>query len=148
MLCLSHSPVVPPGLSSHKCGTAWSTNCHLTWSTSCCLAPSPLHPSCPSPPLLPVWMNVSSSIPWLPDFHIVRFSVSTGCFLFLNLSFSFFWLCGRQRVSIYASILFRSPKNQVFWRILLFFHLGPVSLSSHFGYSFAFSALDVKLISC
>ena len=39
-------------------------------------------PSCPSPPLLPVWMNVSSLTPWLSDFHTVRFSVHSGCFLF------------------------------------------------------------------
>ena len=30
-------------------------------------------PSCPSPPLLLVWMNVSSLSPWLSDFHTVRF---------------------------------------------------------------------------
>ena len=47
-------------------------------------------PGCPSPPLLPVWMNVSSLTPWLSDFHAIRFSVSSDCFLFLNL-LSFFW---------------------------------------------------------
>ena len=47
---LSCSPVVPPGLSALECGTTWSSSCHL--------AARPLHPSCPSPPLLPVWMNV------------------------------------------------------------------------------------------
>ena len=46
-------------------------------------AASPLHPGCLSPPLLPVWMNISSLSPWLSDFHTVRFSVSSGCFLFL-----------------------------------------------------------------
>ena len=49
-------------------------------------------PSCPSPPLLLVWMNVSSLTAWLLDFHTVQFSVSSGCFLFLNL-LPFFWLC-------------------------------------------------------
>ena len=44
---------------------------------------------CPSPPLLPVWMNISSLSPWLSDFHTVQFSVSSGCFLFLNLLLSF-----------------------------------------------------------
>ena len=29
-----------------------------------------------------VWMNVSSLTLWLSDFHIVQFSVSSGCFLF------------------------------------------------------------------
>ena len=37
-----------------------------------------------SPPLLPIWLNVSSLTPWLSDFHTVRFSVSSGV-LFLNL---------------------------------------------------------------
>ena len=43
---------------------------------------NPLHPSCPSPPLLPVWLNVFSLTPWLSDFHTVRFSASFGYFLF------------------------------------------------------------------
>ena len=42
---------------------------------------NPLHPSCPSPPLLPVWLNVFSLTPWLSDFHTVRFSASFGYFL-------------------------------------------------------------------
>ena len=58
------------------------------------LQPLPWHesslPTCPSPPLLPVWMNVS---PWLSDFHTVWFSVSSGCFLFLNLLLSSSGLC-------------------------------------------------------
>ena len=45
-----------------------------------------------SPPFLPVWMNISLT-PWMSDFHTVQFSVSSGCFLFLNLLLSFFWLC-------------------------------------------------------
>ena len=44
-------------------------------------------------PLLPVWMNVSSLIPWSLDFHTVQFSGSSAYFLFLNLLLSFFWLC-------------------------------------------------------
>ena len=55
---------------------------HLVGSTSHCLAESPLRPSCLSLPLLPVWVNVSSLSLWLLDFHTVRFSVSSGCFLF------------------------------------------------------------------
>ena len=89
---LSGSPVVPPSLSAHKYGTAHSASWLLTQSASRRLAASPLCPRCPSPSLLPVWMNVSSLTPWLSDFHIIRFSVSSGCFLFLNLLFSF-WLC-------------------------------------------------------
>ena len=56
----------------------------------------PCHESSPSllpvSAPLPVWMNVSSFSPWLSDSHTVQFSVSSGCFLFLNLLF-FFWLC-------------------------------------------------------
>ena len=50
-------------------------------------------PGCRSLPLLLVWTNVSSLSPWLSDFHTVQFSVSSGCFLFLNLLLFFFWLC-------------------------------------------------------
>ena len=89
---LSCSPVVPPSLSACKCVTTWSASCHLAWSSSHCLAMGSLHPGCPSLPLLPVWMNVSSLTPWLSDFHTVWFIGSSGCFLFLNL-LSFFWLC-------------------------------------------------------
>ena len=47
---------------------AWS----VAESTSRHLAASPLCPAgCPSPPLLLVWMNVSSLTPWLSDFHTV-----------------------------------------------------------------------------
>ena len=57
--------VLLPSCSSQfiiwKCGTSPSTS----------LAVSPLHPSCPSLPLLLVWMNVSSLTPWLSDFHTV-----------------------------------------------------------------------------
>ena len=62
------------------------------------LVPQPLPcftsslPGCLSLPLLLVCMNVSSLTPWLLDFHTVRFSVISGCFLFLNLLL-FFWLC-------------------------------------------------------
>ena len=48
-------------------------------------------PGCPPPPLLPFWVSVSSLTPWLLDFHTVPFSVSSACFLFLNLFLSF-WL--------------------------------------------------------
>ena len=88
---LSRSPVVPPGLSAHKCGASWatcSTSYYLTYLT-CESSP----PRCPSLPLLPVWMNVSSLTPWLSNFHKVWFPGSSGCFLFVNLLLSFFWLC-------------------------------------------------------
>ena len=41
----SHSPIVPPGLSAHECGTAWSTShrlAHLVYHLALC----PLCPSC------------------------------------------------------------------------------------------------------
>ena len=82
-----------------------STICHLAGSTSRRLAASPLHPGCPFAPLLPVWMSVSSLSPWLSDFHAVRFSVSSGCFLFLNCCCPSFVCARRRNVSTYASIL-------------------------------------------
>ena len=88
---LSLSPFVPPGLSVRECGTALSASCHLAGPTATAFRESSL-PDCPSPSLLPIWMNVSSLTPWLLDFYTVRFSVTSGCCLFLNLLF-FFWLC-------------------------------------------------------
>ena len=67
-------------------------------------------PSCPSPPLLSVWMNVSSLTPWSSDFHTVRFSISSGCFLFLNCCCPSFGYARRHSVSTYAFILAGSPK--------------------------------------
>ena len=55
--------------------------------------PHALFLGCPSPHLLQVWVSVSSLSHWLSDFHTIQFSVSSGCFLFLNLLLSFFWLC-------------------------------------------------------
>ena len=86
---LSRSQVVPPGLSTSKSGTAWSSSCHLVPL----VLEHPLHPSCLSPPLLPVCMNVSSLTPWLFDFHTAQFYGSSSYFLFLNLLLSFFCLC-------------------------------------------------------
>ena len=123
-LCgLSHSPVVPLGLSIHT----WYCLVHQPpppsidqlpppppWSSSHCLDASPLYPGCPSPPLLLVWMNqsVSSLTPWLLDFHTVKFSGSSGYFLFLICCPSF--RCARrQSVSTYAS----------FWPEVPFFFL-------------------------
>ena len=96
MCSLSNSPlpqpIVLPGLSECKCGTVHSASLHLTWSVSHCLTTSPFHPGCPSLPLLPVCLNVSSLTPWLSDFHTVQLSGSSGYCLFFNL-LSFFWLC-------------------------------------------------------
>ena len=89
---LSHSLVVTSSLSALEYGTTWFASCHLA-RLVCHLASSPLCPGCPTLPLLLVWMNVSFLTPWLSDFHTVRFSDRSGCFLFLNLLLSFFWLC-------------------------------------------------------
>ena len=62
-------------------------------------------PGCPHLPLLPVWMNVSSLTSWSLDFHTVRFSVGSGCFLFLNCCCPSFGCTRRHSVSTYASIL-------------------------------------------
>ena len=62
-----------------------------------------------SPPLLLVWMNVSSLSPWLLDFHTVRFPISSGCFLFLNCCCPSFGCARRHSVSTNAYILAGSP---------------------------------------
>ena len=73
------------------------------YPSSCHLSINPLCPGCLSPPLLPVWVNVSSLTPWLLDFHIVRFFVSSGCFLFLNCCCPSFG-CARRYTSIYMYV--------------------------------------------
>ena len=113
---LSHSPVVTPGLPAHKCGTALSTSRSLTVS--------PLQPGCPFPPLLPVWINISSWTPWLSDFHTVQFSGNSEGGLFLNLLL-FFWLCEED----YASIL-------------------PGSLSLWFWFAFSWWLMMLSSFSC
>ena len=50
-------------------------------------------------------MSVSSLSPWLSDFHAVRFSVSSGYFLYLNCCCPSFGCARRQSVPTYASIL-------------------------------------------
>ena len=82
---------------------------HFSGSASHHLAKSPPHPAAQSLPLLPVWMNVSSLTPWLMDFHTVRFSVGSACFLFLNCCCPSFGCARRHSVSTYTSILAGSP---------------------------------------
>ena len=65
-------PTIRPGLSVRECGATGSasgqTACPirptLCQSRSCHGHASPLRPGCPSPPLLPVWMNVYFLFPW------------------------------------------------------------------------------------
>ena len=77
-----------------------------------CYESSP--PGCPSLPLLWVWINVSSLTPWLSDFHSARFSVSSDCFLFLNLLLSFFWLCKKAQC-VYLHLHLDQKGNKVFF---------------------------------
>ena len=67
-----HTNVGPPVLP-----TAASHTHHL--------AGCPLHPSCASPLLPQVWVNVPSLTLWLSDFHTVQFSGSSGCFFLFKL---------------------------------------------------------------
>ena len=116
------SPAVPPSLSMCESGAEGSASCRTACpvrSTICHVSvsglgnASPVRPSYLSPPLLPVWMNVSFLSPWLLDFLAVRFSVSSGCFLFLNCPS--FGCARRHSVSTYASILVFS-KTAFFYR--------------------------------
>ena len=83
-------PVVPPSfyLLHVNVGLShpWATtpNCYPATALQCHTASSP--------PLLPFWVNISCLNPWLSDFHTVRFSGSSGCFLFLDWLLSFLWL--------------------------------------------------------
>ena len=124
-LCsLFHSPAVPPGLFMCECGAEGSgsgrtacpvrpTICQVSGSSH--VAASSIHPGCRSPPLLPIWMNVSSLSLWLPDFCAVGFSVSSGCFLFLNCCCPSFGCARRHSVSTYASILAGPESGIVKW---------------------------------
>ena len=84
---LSHSPVVPPSLSTRKCETVCSTSRCLTRSTSCCLAASCsfAHPAPQSATLLgqPATTLLRVLSAWLPVS-----APPTGldeCFFFISL---------------------------------------------------------------
>ena len=87
--------------------------------------PPPL-PRCPSPPLLLVWMNVSSLSPWLSwlsEFYTLQFSVSSGCFFVFKLLLSFFWLC-EEAQCVYLGLHLGQKlwnKNPVFFHPWLWF---------------------------
>ena len=118
-------------------GTMGCVVCHLVHQLlphqPATALPSPLHnlppcwvcqppPCCESsPPLLPVWMNVSSLSPWLLDFHAVQFYVSSGCFLFLNCCYPFD--CAR-RHGVYLHLHLG--------RMLIYFIIMYVSVILHF----------------
>ena len=90
-----------------------STMCHLAGSASHCLAGSHL---CSAACLLPSYRSGWMCLLYLLglDFDTVRFSVSSGCFLFLNYCCPSFGGVRRHSVFTYASILARSSK----WRLL------------------------------
>ena len=117
-VCFASPPFLPVYLCSNVGPRAESASCRIACSirstiylsgSASLIATSPLHPGCPSPPLLLVCMNVSSLSPWLSDFHIVQFSVSSVCFLFLNCCCPSFGCARRCSVSTYASILAETP---------------------------------------
>ena len=115
------SPAVPPGLSRHECGAAGSASHHLVGSASCSLAcpipqsTSSLGPQAPTfPRVLSTQLPISAPATGLDEcfffisliVHTVRFSVSSGCFLFLNCCCpSFGYATRRRSVSTYASVL-------------------------------------------
>ena len=116
---LSHSPVVPPGLSACKCGTTVSANHRLAGSASCSLVhATPPHWVRQPPPCH------ESSLPWLPisapptglDECFFFNSLVVGLpyssifcqfwlFFVFKLLLSFFWLCEEAQCVYYASIL-------------------------------------------
>ena len=67
------------------------------------VAASPAPPATALPQVLSIWLPISTPPPGLDEcfffnslvvgFHTVQLSVSSGCFLFLNLLLSFLWLC-------------------------------------------------------
>ena len=138
---LSHSPAVPSSLSACKCGTASHCLTCPVLQLPLCHTSSPRvqyfgyqHPGCSSPPLLPVWMNVSSLTPWLSDFYTVQFSGSIGCFLFLNLLLSFFWLCDEAKC-IYLCLHLDWQSNYLSF-LNASFMMGYIFISAVFGIYF------------
>ena len=66
------------------------------WDGSVLLLPSCFEsslPSCPTPPLLQVWMNVSSLSPWLLGLPYSSIFCEFWLFFVFKLLLSFFWLC-------------------------------------------------------
>ena len=92
LLGLYRSPVVPPGLSAHKCGTDQSAIRCLAGSTSRRLATSPLLlVACLCFSYWSRWMFLLNSL-------VVRLSYSwifcePSLLFVFKLLFSFFWLC-------------------------------------------------------
>ena len=110
---LSHSPFVPPGLSTLKCGTTRSASHHLA-------GPSP--PSAALPAVLSTRMPISAPPTSLDECFFFN-SLLVGLpyssifcpfwlFLVFKILFSFFGCARRLNVSTYASILAESLNNE------------------------------------
>ena len=97
---LRHSESGPLGLCVRECRAAGCASGRTACPPSCHTPPVSVPPrQCessppwlPSPPLLPVWMNVYFFISLLSYFLVLPFSVSSGC-------------VRRRSVSTYAAIL-------------------------------------------
>ena len=105
---LSRSPVVSPGLSTRKCGTARFANRSLTRAGPLVLQLPPCCESCP--PWLPVsahltGLGISSLTSWLSDFIQFDFLAVLGVFCFSICCCPSFGCMRKQSVSTYASIL-------------------------------------------
>ena len=125
MRSLLSSLAVPPGLSMCECGAVGSASCSqdcpipqsatsLGLPATALLRFLSLPPGCSSPPLLLVWMNVSSLPPSLSDLHTVQFSVSSWCFLFFKLLLCFFWLCEEAQCVYLHLHLGQKPECTIF----------------------------------
>ena len=73
---------------------------------------------CPSLPLVPVWLSVSSLTPWLLGFYTVRFCQLLLFFVF-KLLLSFFWLCEEiDTVCLPTPPVFQICCNVLFYKML------------------------------
>ena len=123
--CVEQSVLLPScssQFSAGKCGIFQFTSCHLDHPihqlpTCYRLATCPLRLGCPSPPLLPVWINVSSLTPWLSNFYIVQFSGGSVYFLFLNWMF-FFWPCKEAKCVYFCLHLGQKGYNENFNQLI------------------------------
>ena len=130
------SPAIPSGLSMRECGATGSASHHLLGYASCSLAcPIPYSTTSLSPPapalsrVLSTWLPISAPptgldecfffIYLVSDFHTVRFSVSSGCFLFLNCCCPCFGCVRRHSVPTYASVLAGSLKKSKFLSLII-----------------------------
>ena len=73
---MAHSQGIPPNFyQPHvNVGPSILLSLHVTLC--------PLHPGSMTPPLLPIWMNVTSLNHWLSDFHTAQFSDGSSCYFF------------------------------------------------------------------